>query len=346
MESIFASNAGNNFYRIYLAGLLNSKISEEMEKCLGSLSDPSIKGALITIDSTGGDINFGTIDAIRAARIKFGKPIVAYTPGNLCSMAYVIAAACDRIVASEGCAIGGIAATSYVTLGDQPITTAEEVTPEHWSVTVASGDQKNRDLEGSLSAVEETGKVMAASIIKGRPQTEASSEDWIRGGMYSTNQALENGLIDLIGTKQDAINILDNLCVNMIADPTIMTEDVMKGFTDMLAALNERLNDMSAVIQGLVKPELQSSEHDELTKLTNDLRTDLTAKIDTDSPLMGVMSGFTATQIRAISGELDKRQQQKTIVRGAFGGSKAEEESEIMKAYRNGIKSAATGGNK
>jgi len=78
--------------------------------------ESNINSVVLHIESPGGytDGLFFAIDAIR----NFSKPIYTYSSSTLCSAAYILASATDKIVISEGCEAGSIGVKTLVYTGD------------------------------------------------------------------------------------------------------------------------------------------------------------------------------------------------------------------------------------
>lgn len=170
--------------------------------------DPNCIGVAFDVDSGGGQVS-GTpefYDYIKA----FSKPTVAYTDGMMCSAAYYIGAATDYIVSNKRAdAIGSIGTMiSFVdTTGILEKKGAKVVT-----AYATKSTEKNSDFEQLL-------KGDAAPYIKNQldPITETFHEDMLaarpglnpevlKGNTWKGSEALDMGLIDEVGTFQDAID--------------------------------------------------------------------------------------------------------------------------------------------
>ena len=180
-------------------------IIKTMERLKGN-SD--IAGVVLDTDSGGGQV-YGTpefYDYVKA----YSKPVVTYTDGLLCSAAYYFAAASSHIVANKRAeAIGSIGAyaqfldlSGYYEKQGAKIHTvyAEKSTEKNKSYRdLMAGDPKTYIKEDLNPIVDE----FISDIKDVRPKI---SEDVFKGATYNANISLEKGLIDSIGTLQDAID--------------------------------------------------------------------------------------------------------------------------------------------
>lgn len=173
-----------------------------------------IDGVLLDIDSGGGQAS-GTPEF--AARIKsFSKPIVVYSDGMICSAAYWIAAASDYIIANEFCDdIGSIGTMVKGIVVDGIIEKAGGVIVEEYATKSIKKNYTWRELrkgnsrpyiEFDLDPINDRFHDMMRQY---RPNLNESVFSGISFLMAS--DALENNLIDEIGTKERAISKLREL---------------------------------------------------------------------------------------------------------------------------------------
>ena len=169
------------------------------------------------MDSGGGQV-YGTPEFYDYIS-NYPKPIVAYTDGYMCSGAYYIAAATQRIFANKRAdAIGSIGA--YATIVDSNgiwehfgakvhtiyATKSTEKNSEYREVI----DNSNYEpyIKNQLDPIVET---FVTDMKFTRPQI---SEEAFKGGTWTGEQSVEMGLVDENGTIQDAINHVFELSMN------------------------------------------------------------------------------------------------------------------------------------
>lgn len=172
-----------------------------------------IAGVVLDIDSGGGQA-YGTpefYDYLRA----YPKPVVSYTGGLMCSAGYYIGSAGDHIVANKRAeAIGSIGA--YTQMLDLSGYYEKQGAKIH-TIYADKSTEKNkayRDaLKGDYAAYikQELNPLVddfIADIQAARPNV---NEAVFKGATYSGPAALKQGLVDSLGTLQDAINMVFEL---------------------------------------------------------------------------------------------------------------------------------------
>ena len=187
-------------------------------KILNQLAnDDTVAGVVLNIDSGGGQV-YGTPEFYDYIS-NYPKPIVAYTDGYMCSGAYYIAAATQRIFANKRAdAIGSIGA--YATIVDSNgiwehfgakvhtiyATKSTEKNSEYREVV----DNSNYEpyIKNQLDPIVET---FITDMKEARPNI---SEEAFKGGTWTGEQSVEMGLVDENGTIQDAISYVFELSMN------------------------------------------------------------------------------------------------------------------------------------
>lgn len=178
--------------------------------------DSSIKAILVKIESGGGAA--GTCQAlafdIENLKKEFPKPIVTYTENMCASGAYEIAAATDYIVATGCAVIGSIGARIT------PIFKVQELLKQYnvGCEEIAAGSCKNA--LSSFSNLTEEQRAMLQSLADNTYQQfskEVASkrhlqlhkiDQWGCGKVFTGQQAYDLKLIDAIGSKTTAINLI------------------------------------------------------------------------------------------------------------------------------------------
>ena len=178
--------------------------------------DSSIKAILLKIESGGGAA--GTCQAlafdIENLKKEFPKPIIAYTENMCASGAYEIAAATDYIVATGSAVIGSIGARIM------PIFKVQEFIKQH-NVSceeIAAGSCKNAlssfsnltDEQRTMlqSLADNTYQQLSKEIASKRHLQLNKIEQWGCGKVFTGQQAYDLKLVDAIGSKTTAINLI------------------------------------------------------------------------------------------------------------------------------------------
>lgn len=178
------------------------------------VADESVKGIVLSIDSPGGEIKgvSDLADCIFAARGTKECGIIAHSAGAMCSAAYWIASACEKVVASSVAQVGSIGVMGVLS-GD-----------EDKSVTyLRSSLSPNKNLDPNTpegrSAVEKNLDAMAKVFVEALAKNRNSDFDSVlehygQGKVFVGQEALEAGMVD-------AIDSLDSVVEKMIKHQTI-----------------------------------------------------------------------------------------------------------------------------
>jgi len=168
--------------------------------------DPHIKAVVLQIDSGGGSPV--AAEEIAAALRALGKPSVAWVRESANSASYWVASAADTIIAAKGSDLGGIGVTySYVDNAKQNIQdglTYNQLTTGKYKDTGTperplTPDERaliQRDLNITLQD-------FIATVAAGRHLPVAQVAALADGSSMLGQMALDNGLIDALGNKQE-----------------------------------------------------------------------------------------------------------------------------------------------
>jgi protease-4 len=175
--------------------------------------DPEISAIVLDIDSPGGQVD-GTEELAQAVALS-SKPVVAYVDGLGASAAYWIASQASHIfINSASTAYAGslgvlcmnIFQGAYLekqgfkveilrssrAVDKARMNGVEEITPEVRAAVQADLDQ--------------IGETFIEAVTKGRAGKLSTKEDVFTGKVYKGSDAKKHGLVDAIGSLQDAVN--------------------------------------------------------------------------------------------------------------------------------------------
>lgn len=175
--------------------------------------DADNKGLMLSIDSPGGSVY--TVDElylkIKEYQETTNRPVYAYMESMAASGGYYIAAPADAIYANRNCWTGSIGVTIGTIydvtefLEDLGVTT----------VTITAGDNKAMgspvetltDEQKAIyqGLVDEAYDQFVDIVAEGRDMGRNRVEDLADGRVYTANQAKKNGLIDEVGTREEAL---------------------------------------------------------------------------------------------------------------------------------------------
>lgn len=172
-------------------------------------NNPNIIGVIFEMDTPGGQVN-GTYDFSTAVK-QLGKPTVSFITGMCCSAGYWVASSCDNIIASNELAtIGSIGV--MCTLVDDTEALAKEGY-KLITLRATNSDLKNEKfyqaLQGNeaplIKELDYINKYFSKSVTTGRKNKLAADDRIFRGETFFAKEAQKLGLIDSIGTMDDAI---------------------------------------------------------------------------------------------------------------------------------------------
>jgi protease-4 len=175
--------------------------------------DPEIAAIVLDIDSPGGQVD-GTEELAQAVALS-GKPVVAYIDGLGASAAYWIASQASHIFINS-------ASTGYAgSLGVLCMSINQSAFLEKQGVKVEilrSSRAKDKARMNPVEAMDDTvraavqadldqiGETFIAAVQKGRGDKLSTKEDVFTGKVYKGSDAKKYGLVDTIGSLQDAVN--------------------------------------------------------------------------------------------------------------------------------------------
>jgi protease-4 len=187
--------------------------SDEVVDALKSFGDsPGVKAVVVRVESPGGGVapSQEIYEAIR--KLRKSKPVIASFGGVAASGGYYVASACDAIVANPGTITGSIGV--IMELGNlEGLLEKIGVRPQ----VLKSGEHK--DMGSPLRALTDEERTLFQEMIdsvhsqfinavaKGRDMDEKRVRELADGRIYSGEQALAAGLVDVLGGLEDAINL-------------------------------------------------------------------------------------------------------------------------------------------
>ncbi|MBP6869607.1 signal peptide peptidase SppA [Candidatus Babeliales bacterium] len=191
--------------------------SSSYRKILTSyFQNSSIKGILLKIESGGGAAGSCQALAFEIEMLKkeFPKPIITYTENMCASGAYEIAAATDYIVATGSAVIGSIGARIAPVFNVQELLKQYHVDCQE----IAAGEFKNTLSPFNLitdeqklmlqSLADNTYQQLTKEIAHKRHLQMNKLDQWGQGKLFTGQQAYDLKLVDALGSKTTAINLL------------------------------------------------------------------------------------------------------------------------------------------
>lgn len=198
-----------------LIGAAGGTVSKVRRALRAAVHEPTVRALLIDINSPGGGVTDSDEVWRLLRKFKQEQPdieLVALMGDMAASGGYYIAAACDKIIARPTTITGsiGVIISSYnyadamTKLGIEAVTLKSEDTPfkDMLSPTRPMLEVEEQKV---LAIVQEMYDRFVHIVNLGRPDLTADEVRALATGeIYSASQALENGLVDQVGSLQDA----------------------------------------------------------------------------------------------------------------------------------------------
>jgi signal peptide peptidase SppA len=181
-----------------LEKMLGSADINEISATLAAMeSDPAVKKVCLAVDSPGGTVT-GVEELANQVR-GMSKPTMAYTDGEMCSAAYWIASAADRVVCSNSSSVGSIGV--YMAIPD--FSKAYADAGVHMVVIKSSGSPlKGAGIEGTSLSPEQIANLQQqvdeihADFMGSVKQTRSLAQDAaMNGAVFSGKKAAGLGLV-------------------------------------------------------------------------------------------------------------------------------------------------------
>lgn len=286
-------------------------------------NDPQVAGVVLDIDSGGGQVS-GTAEFYDYLR-NYKKPVVTYTGGYMCSAAYYIGSAADEVIASNRAdSIGSIGTMIeyldmtgfYEKKGAKLISAyADKSTAKNKAIRAAREGDLSLLIKEELNPITET---FHNDMKAARP---GLNEEVLAGATYGAEKSVVLGLVDRIGTLQDAVDAVFTLSrkrdttsnqFNSNINTTMKTTDrpllqAAMGLDGALASLedhsslsNEQLDTIEAHLA--TQADAVTTAADQVTAAqtaTTDAQatvTDMTASLDALISVNGLEVAADATQ--------------------------------------------------
>jgi protease IV len=208
---VIALMAGDGVGVLQVVGTIDDsqEVTDELRRFR---EQPWIKAVVVRIDSPGGAVapTQEIVDEIQRTRKR--KPLIASMGGTAASGGYYIASACEKIVANPGTLTGSIGVIMQ-------LNNIEELMKKIGvkGYNIKSGP--NKDIGSPFQPLSPEGREILQSLVdnvygqfvsavaKGRNLKEADVRKLADGRVYSGAQAKSLGLVDQLGSLQDAIDL-------------------------------------------------------------------------------------------------------------------------------------------
>ena len=189
-----------------------------LEQIDDMMYDSNNKGLMISIDTPGGSVY--TVDELYLKVKEYQKetlrPVYAYMESMAASGGYYIAAPADKIYANRNCWTGSIGVTVGTIydisgfLEDLGVTTVTITAGENKAMGSAVEKLTKEQEKIYQSLVDESYDQFVGVVAEGRTMSRKRVEKLADGRIYTAKQAKVNGLIDVIATREEALDAMRN----------------------------------------------------------------------------------------------------------------------------------------
>ncbi|MEZ6102008.1 MAG: signal peptide peptidase SppA [Pirellulaceae bacterium] len=226
--------------------------------------DETVKAIVLRVDSPGGSALASDLIWHEIRRIN--KPIVASMGDIAASGGYYISMGCDQIVAEPGTITGSIGVVGgKLAIGKtlRRLGIQTDVISRGANSGILSSDSPFTDSERAAwrTMMEDTYEQFTSKAAAGRSMDKSRLLELAGGRIWTGRQAVENGLVDKLGTLADAIDEAEKLGgigSDDSYEPLILPEP--QNFLDQLLGLDTASATSGTL--GAALPELQRHLHD------------------------------------------------------------------------------------
>lgn len=182
-----------------------------------ALSDESVKGVVLRVDSPGGSVFASEVIAqeIRALQAA-GKPVVASMGSIAASGGYWISAVSDKIVASPATITGSIGVVGMFPTYQRTLQAVGVATDGVGTTPWAGQLRPDREMSDAMKQIfqlmiNDTYDDFITGVAEVRSMEKEAVDQVAQGQVWTGQDALENGLIDQLGSYEDAVELAAEL---------------------------------------------------------------------------------------------------------------------------------------
>ena len=214
--------------------------------------NPAIKGVLLNVNSPGGAVPPSIEISYAIRRLQAQKPVVAYASGIMASGSYYSSIYAGDIIANPGAIVGSIGVIMesanleelLAKLGVKPQVVKEGTYKEAGTPTRAWTPQERAELE---RLTHDTYTLFVSDVAKARGLELNASNRYADAHIFLASKAKEVGLIDAVGTLEDAKQTL--IKRSHVSLPQWQKKDRFESFLERLG--NKVLLQMQGLLYGL-----------------------------------------------------------------------------------------------
>ncbi len=242
-----------NLAKIYIKGAIldSSNLRAQIEEIK---KYPSIKGILLIIDSPGGAVGASVEMSDLIKELNESIPVVVHVEGIMASGSYYAGINASKIIANRGSLIGSIGVI-FSGVNIQELMEKIGIKPQ----TLAVGEYKEagsiyrewtpKEKQYLQEILDESYTIFVQDVAKARKLKTSDSKIFAEGKIFNAPKAKELGLIDTIGSRNEAIITLKELA--QVSDEQWLTKSKFEGYMDTL------LESSASLIVGKLSGELR-----------------------------------------------------------------------------------------
>ncbi|MGE0207061.1 MAG: signal peptide peptidase SppA [Candidatus Babeliales bacterium] len=229
--------------------------------------NPEIKAILVKIESSG--TTAGSAEAIANEiefyKKKYPKPIIVLTENICASGAYLIAATTDHVIASPSTIIGSIGTTIPNQFKVKNFLAHHNITYE----SIKTGDYKDstnpftnptqEELVHLEGITHDSYQTFIEHVARNRKRISlAKAPEWANGKLFTGKQALQNGLVDELGSLSNAIAYLKKAALIEEKIEWIKPSESARGWLGYFMGQQDPTEDASSPLEGMIRKALLS----------------------------------------------------------------------------------------
>ncbi|MBQ7245395.1 MAG: signal peptide peptidase SppA [Firmicutes bacterium] len=234
---------------LYLEGTITDGMSGDgydqnwiLERIQQMTEEKNNRGIMLHVNTPGGSA-YATSEVYKALldyKAETGNPVYVYMGSQATSGGYYVAMAADKIYANPECwtgSIGVVVGTLYDLSGlmeKYGIKATNIVSGANKDMGSTAKPLTDEQLAILQSLVDDSFDRFVQAVVDGRGLSESKVRKLADGRIYTAKQALDGGLIDAIGTLDDALNdmMVSNGLENVRAESVqyVMEQDLLGMF--------------------------------------------------------------------------------------------------------------------
>ncbi len=225
------------------------------------INDDDNKGMILYVNTPGGSV-FASDELylkIKEYQKETGRPVYSSMQSQATSGGYYISASCDKIIANRNCWTGSIGVTmgSFIDVSEL----LEKLGVKTTTITAGNNKAMGSSTEPMTteqraifqSLVDEAYEQFVGIIAEGRKMSIDEVKELADGRIYTAKQAYENGLIDKIGTFNEAIADMQNTYNLEDASVEHFQSEVSSDLSSLFGILAEEKNDVITNAEAIEK---------------------------------------------------------------------------------------------